>query len=109
LKKRRAKYLRLIFAFLKPFLKRVFAENFSDDHGRVRTYAIQTTERFGWIAAVLPSKTDRKMQVIKRDGSKEDVHLDKITERIRRLTEGLDQRYIDPVRVIERAQASSHE
>jgi hypothetical protein len=38
------------------------------------------------------------MYVLKRDGSKEEVHFDKITARIRKLTYGLDKRYIDPVR-----------
>lgn len=37
------------------------------------------------------------MYVIKRDGSKEEVHFDKVTARIRKLTNGLDARYIDPV------------
>ena len=38
------------------------------------------------------------MYVVKRDGRKEEVHFDKITARIRNLTEGLDKRFIDPVR-----------
>jgi hypothetical protein len=37
------------------------------------------------------------MYVIKRDGREEKVHLDKITARISKLTEGLDMRFIDPV------------
>lgn len=37
------------------------------------------------------------MYVVKRDGRHEEVQLDKITARIRNLTEGLDKRYIDPV------------
>ena len=38
------------------------------------------------------------MYVIKRDGSHEEVHFDKITTRIKKLCYGLDKRYIDPVR-----------
>lgn len=38
------------------------------------------------------------MYVIKRDGRQEEVHFDKITARIRTLTDGLDKRFIDPVR-----------
>lgn len=38
------------------------------------------------------------MHVVKRDGRKEEVHFDKITARIRKLTDGLDKRFIDPVR-----------
>jgi ribonucleoside-diphosphate reductase subunit M1 len=37
------------------------------------------------------------MYVVKRNGTKEEVHFDKITARIRNLTEGLDKRFIDPV------------
>lgn len=37
------------------------------------------------------------LYVVKRNGSKEEVHFDKITERIKKLTYGLDRRYIDPV------------
>lgn len=39
------------------------------------------------------------MYVIKRSGKKEEVHFDKITQRIKNLTTGLDTRYIDPVAV----------
>jgi hypothetical protein len=39
------------------------------------------------------------LYVIKRDGRPEEVHFDKITERIKKLTYGLDKRYIDPVRI----------
>jgi len=42
------------------------------------------------------------MHVIKRDGRKEEVHFDKITARIRKLTDGLDKRFIDPVRLARR-------
>lgn len=38
------------------------------------------------------------MKVVKRDGRREDVHMDKITARIRNLCDGLDARFIDPVR-----------
>ena len=38
-----------------------------------------------------------KMYVIKRDGRSEEVHFDKITARIRKLCDGLDARFIDPV------------
>jgi len=36
------------------------------------------------------------MQVVKRDGRKEDVKLDKIITRIRQLCNGLDPKYVDP-------------
>jgi len=38
------------------------------------------------------------MKVVKRDGRTEDVHMDKITDRIRKLCDGLDTRFIEPVR-----------
>lgn len=38
------------------------------------------------------------MYVLKRDGRREEVHFDKITARIRKLCDGLDTRYVDPVR-----------
>jgi ribonucleoside-diphosphate reductase subunit M1 len=38
------------------------------------------------------------MYVIKRDGREEKVQLDKITARIAKLCDGLDMRFIDPVR-----------
>ncbi len=37
------------------------------------------------------------MYVLKRDGRKEEVHFDKITARIKKLTYGLNDKYIDPV------------
>lgn len=39
------------------------------------------------------------MEVIKRDGRKEPVMMDKITYRIRALCDGLNQEYVDPTRV----------
>lgn len=39
------------------------------------------------------------MFVVKRDGRREEVHFDKITARIKKMVYGLDQRYVDPVRV----------
>lgn len=39
------------------------------------------------------------MQVIKRDGRKEDVSFDKITARVKKLCYGLDQNYIDPIEI----------
>lgn len=37
------------------------------------------------------------LYVVKRSGKREEVRFDKITERIKKLTYGLDKRYIDPV------------
>ncbi len=37
------------------------------------------------------------MQVIKRDGRREPVHFDKITQRMEHFMHGLDRRYVDPV------------
>lgn len=39
------------------------------------------------------------MYVVKRDGREEDVHFDKITARIKKLCEGLDMDFVDPVAV----------
>lgn len=39
------------------------------------------------------------MQVIKRNGKKEDVSFDKITARVKKLCYGLDQNYIDPIEI----------
>lgn len=39
------------------------------------------------------------MHVIKRDGRKELVHFDKITARITKLCYGLNEEYVEPVRV----------
>ncbi|WP_235299007.1 ribonucleoside-diphosphate reductase subunit alpha [Portibacter marinus] len=39
------------------------------------------------------------MQVIKRNGRKEDVSFDKITARVKKLCYGLDQNYIDPIEI----------
>lgn len=38
-----------------------------------------------------------QMYVVKRDGQKQEVKFDAITRRIRRLTDGLDTRFVDPV------------
>lgn len=35
--------------------------------------------------------------VVKRDGRKEDVHFDKITSRIQKLSYGLNMDFVDPV------------
>ena len=40
------------------------------------------------------------MYVIKRDGTHEEVHFDKITARIRNLCGGLDENYVNPVRIM---------
>ena len=40
-----------------------------------------------------------QMYVVKRDGSKEEVKFDTVTQRLRPLCEGLDASYIDPVPV----------
>ena len=42
------------------------------------------------------------MQVVKRDGRKEPVSFDKILERIERLCESLDRRFIDPAEISKR-------
>lgn len=42
------------------------------------------------------------MQVIKRDGSREEVSFDRILERIQSLCDGLDRRYIEPIEVCKR-------
>lgn len=39
------------------------------------------------------------MQVIKRNGKKEDVSFDKITARVKKMCYGLDQKYIDPIEI----------
>lgn len=43
-----------------------------------------------------------EMYVIKRDGRKESVKFDKITARINKLSYGLNQNYVDPVKVAQR-------
>src|ERR1700742_4554313 len=43
-----------------------------------------------------------EMFVIKRDGRKESVKFDKITARINKLSYGLNQNYVDPVKVAQR-------
>jgi len=43
-----------------------------------------------------------QMQVIKRDGSKQEVRFDSITNRIRNLCEGLDPKFVDPVPVTQK-------
>ena len=42
------------------------------------------------------------MQVVKRDGRKEPVSFDKILERVERLCEGLDRRFVDPAEICKR-------
>lgn len=55
------------------------------------------------MAGQTPNDTMSKMYVIKRDGTRQEVHFDKITERIAALCGDLDQ--VDPVEV---AQATIH-
>jgi len=43
-----------------------------------------------------------KSYVIKRDGQKEEVRFDRVTDRIRALCEGLNPQYVDPVRVAQK-------
>lgn len=48
---------------------------------------------------------DQPMYVIKRDGSKQEIHFDKITERISKLCDmkpPLDRRYVDPVKIAQK-------
>ena len=42
------------------------------------------------------------MQVIKRNGKRQDVSFDKITARVNKLCYGLNQRYIDPIEIAKR-------
>jgi ribonucleotide reductase alpha subunit len=42
------------------------------------------------------------MYVIKRDGQKQDVRFDSITSRVRRLCNGLDPNYVDPVPITQK-------
>lgn len=42
------------------------------------------------------------MYVIKRDGQKQEVRFDSITSRVRRLCEGLDPNYVDPVPITQK-------
>jgi len=42
------------------------------------------------------------MYVFKRDGQKQEVKFDSITTRIRRLCDGLDSKYIDPVPITQK-------
>ena len=42
------------------------------------------------------------MQVIKRDGTRQDVSVDKILHRIQSMCEGLDMRYVEPIDVCKR-------
>ncbi|VEN57327.1 unnamed protein product [Callosobruchus maculatus] len=46
------------------------------------------------------SKTPTKNYVIKRNGRKEEVHVDKITSRIRKLCYGLNMDFVDPVSIM---------
>ena len=39
------------------------------------------------------------MYIIKRNGEREDMLLDKITSRIKKLCYGLDQKYVDPAAI----------
>ncbi len=48
------------------------------------------------------AKPASKMYVVKRNGKKEDVHFDKITDRLTRLCEGLNSDFVDPVFIAQR-------
>ena len=45
------------------------------------------------------------MYVVKRDGRQQPVMFDKITARVRHLCPGLDRKYVDPVRVAQKARS----
>ena len=45
------------------------------------------------------NESNSKMFVVKRDGRKEDVKFDKITSRINKLCYGLDNRFVDSVKI----------
>ena len=49
------------------------------------------------------------MYVIKRDGRKESVHFDKISERITKLCKGLDENHISAIKVAKRVIAGVHD
>jgi len=49
--------------------------------------------------AIAAASSMAQMYVVKRDGTKEEVKFDAITQRLRPLCEGLDAKYIDPVPV----------
>lgn len=49
------------------------------------------------------------MQVIKRDGSKEPVKFEKISNRIRRMTYGLNGDYVDPIEIAQKVIAGIYE
>nr|CAH7757153.1 unnamed protein product [Callosobruchus chinensis] len=46
------------------------------------------------------NKSNNRMYVLKRDGRKEEVLLDKITSRIKKLCYGLDMDYVEPVSIM---------
>jgi len=48
------------------------------------------------------------MYVVKRDGRQQEVMFDNITKRIRALCEGLDPKYVDPVRVTQKVVEGFH-
>ena len=39
------------------------------------------------------------MQVIKRNGKREDVSFDKITARVKKMCFGINQKYVDPIEI----------
>ena len=59
------------------------------------------SSRFGpqYPLAIAAASSMAQMYVVKRDGTKEEVKFDAITQRLRPLCEGLDAKYIDPVPV----------
>jgi ribonucleoside-diphosphate reductase alpha subunit len=48
------------------------------------------------------SPTSQQMYVVKRDGKKQEVKFDNITNRIRALCDGLDPKYVDPVPITQK-------
>lgn len=44
------------------------------------------------------------MFVVKRDGRKEDVKFDKITSRINKLCYGLDNRFVDSIKISQKVE-----
>lgn len=50
----------------------------------------------------MTTTTDTTMYVVKRDGVQEEVKFDKITKRISKLCDGLEKKYVDPVKVAQK-------
>lgn len=65
--------------------------------------ALIPAERAGSDAHSAPAtKPASKLYVVKRNGFREDVHFDKITERLERLCAGLNSDFVDPVFIAQR-------